>query len=108
MNMPCTTTFEFQGHQIVEYKGLVRGVAVRAPNIGQSIVGGLKNMVGGRIGAYQKMCEQTRKEALDHLLEHAEQLGSNAVVGLRYESSEVNDSATEVLCYGTAVVIQPL
>ncbi|MCH2139603.1 MAG: YbjQ family protein [Phycisphaerales bacterium] len=105
MSMPCTTTFEFQGHTIVEYKGLVRGIVVRAPTISQGIVGGLKKIVGGRIGAYREMCEQARGEALEHLLEHAEQMGANGVVGLRYESSEVDDSATEVLCYGTAVVI---
>jgi len=104
--MPCTTTFEFQGHTIVEYKGLVRGIVVRAPTISQGIVGGLKKIVGGRIGAYREMCEQARGEALEHLLEHAEQMGANGVVGLRYESSEVDDSATEVLCYGTAVVIK--
>ena len=106
MSMPCTTTFEFQGHTIVEYKGLVRGIVVRAPTISQGIVGGLKKIVGGRIGAYREMCEQARGEALEHLLEHAEQMGANGVVGLRYESSEVDDSATEVLCYGTAVVIK--
>jgi len=108
MSLPCTTTFEFQGHAIVEYKGLVRGIVVRAPTISQGIVGGLKKIVGGRIGAYREMCEQARGEALEHLLEHAQEIGGNAVVGLRYESSEVDDSATEVLCYGTAVVIEPV
>ena len=108
MTIPCTTTFSFEGHRIVEYKGLVRGVVVRAPTIAQGIVGGLKHIVGGKIGAFQEMCETTRGEALDHLLEHAEEIGGNAVIGLRYESSEVADSATEVLCYGTAVVIEPI
>ena len=108
MFCPCTTTFSFEGHRIVEYKGLVRGVVVRAPTIAQGIVGGLKHIVGGKIGAFQEMCETTRGEALDHLLEHAEEIGGNAVIGLRYESSEVADSATEVLCYGTAVVIEPI
>ncbi len=106
MSMPCTTTFDFDGHRIVEYKGLVRGIVVRAPTISQGIAGGLKKIVGGRIGAYREMCEQARGEALDHLLEHAAELGGNAVVGLRYESSDVDESATEVLCYGTAVVIE--
>ena len=108
MSIPCTTTFDFQGHKIVEYKGLTRGIVVRAPTISQGIVGGLKKVIGGRIGAYREMCEQARGEALEHLLKHAEEVGANAVVGLRYESSDVDQSATEVLCYGTAVVIESL
>ena len=108
MSIPCTTTFDFQGHKIVEYKGLTRGIVVRAPTISQGIVGGLKKVIGGRIGAYREMCEQARGEALDSLLQHAEEIGANAVVGLRYESSDVDQSATEVLCYGTAVVIESL
>lgn len=105
MSIPCTTTFDFQGYRIQEYKGLVRGIVVRAPTIAQGIMGGLKKMVGGRIGAYQSMCEDVRREALEHLLEHAGELGANGVVGLRYESSDLGDGATEVLCYGTAVLI---
>jgi uncharacterized protein YbjQ (UPF0145 family) len=69
-------------------------------------MGGLKKVIGGRIGAYREMCEQARGEALESLLRHAEEIGANAVVGLRYESSDVDQSATEVLCYGTAVVIE--
>ena len=106
MSIPCTTTFDFQGHKIVEYKGLTRGIVVRAPTISQGIMGGLKKVIGGRIGAYREMCEQARSEALESLLQHAEEIGANAVVGLRYESSDVDQSATEVLCYGTAVVIE--
>jgi uncharacterized protein YbjQ (UPF0145 family) len=108
MSLPCTTTFDFDGHRVDEYKGLVRGIVVRAPTISQGIVGGLKKIVGGRVGAYREMCEQARGEALESLLEHAQQMGGNAVIGLRYESSAVDDSATEVLCYGTAVVIKAL
>ena len=107
MSIPCTTSFSFEGHRITEYKGLIRGVVVRAPTISQGILGGLKKMVGGRIGAYKAMCEDVRREALEELLTHAEEIGANAVVGLRYESSEVADGATEVLCYGTAVTIVP-
>ncbi len=106
--MQVTTTFSIDGFRITEYKGLVRGIVVRSPTIGQGIVGGLKSLVGGQIGAYTEMCEQARQQAYDRLLEHAKGLGANAVVGLRYESSEVGrqGSATEVLCYGTAVVVQ--
>jgi uncharacterized protein YbjQ (UPF0145 family) len=107
--MQVTTTFSIDGYRISEYKGLVRGIIVRAPTIGQGIMGGLKAIVGGQIGAYAEMCEQARQQAYDRLLEHAQQLGANAIVGLRYDTSEVgsrNSSATEVLCYGTAVVVQ--
>jgi uncharacterized protein YbjQ (UPF0145 family) len=107
--MQVTTTFSIDGYRISEYKGLVRGIVVRAPTISQGFFGGLKSIVGGQIGAYAEMCEQTRQQAFERLMEHATELGANAVVGLRYESSEVGgrqSSATEVLCYGTAVVVQ--
>jgi uncharacterized protein YbjQ (UPF0145 family) len=106
--MMVTTTFSFEGYVIKEYKGLVRGIVVRAPTIAQGIVGGLKNVIGGNIGAYAEMCEQARSHAYDLLLQHARELGANAVVGLRYDASEVvsKGSATEVLCYGTAVIVE--
>jgi len=109
MNVPVTTTFTIEGYRITEYKGIVRGIIVRAPTIIQGILGGLKNIVGGRIGAYTEMCEQARQQAYDLLIQHAREVGANAVVGLRYDASEVvsKGSATEVLCYGTAVVIVP-
>jgi len=106
MPIPVTTTFSFEGHQIVEYKGIVRGIIVRSPTIIQGILGGLKNIVGGKIGAYTEMCEQTRQDAYRELLKHAEEVGANAIVGFRYDSSDLKDSSTEVLCYGTAVVIE--
>jgi uncharacterized protein YbjQ (UPF0145 family) len=107
--MYVTTTFTIEGHRIVEYKGVVRGIIVRAPTIPQTIFGGLKNIIGGQIGAYAEMCEQARSQAYNLLLRHAEELGANAIVGMRYDASEVvsRGSATEVLCYGTAVVIVP-
>jgi uncharacterized protein YbjQ (UPF0145 family) len=107
--MMVTTTFSFDGYRIKEYKGVVRGIIVRAPTIAQGIIGGLKNIVGGKIGAYTEMCEQTRQQAYELLLQHAREVGANAVVGLRFDASEVvsQGSATEVLCYGTAVVVVP-
>jgi uncharacterized protein YbjQ (UPF0145 family) len=106
--MMVSTTFSFEGYKIKEYKGIVRGIIVRAPTIAQGIVGGLKSIIGGKIGAYTQMCEQARKQAYDLLVEHANELGANAIVGLRYDASEVvsKGSATEVLCYGTAVVVE--
>jgi uncharacterized protein YbjQ (UPF0145 family) len=106
--MLITTTFDFQGYRITDYKGLVRGIIVRSPTIAQGILGGLKNIIGGRIGAYTEMCEQARHQAYDAMIQHAQELGANAIVGIRYDASEVvsKGSATEVLCYGTAVVVQ--
>jgi uncharacterized protein YbjQ (UPF0145 family) len=99
-----TTAFDIPGKTIQEYKGLVRGIIVRSPTIMQGIFGGLKSIVGGRIGAYTEMCEQAREQAYDSLCEHAQQMGANAVIGVRYDASEVVIGATEVLCYGTAVI----
>ena len=107
MSIPVTTTFSFEGYRIREYKGLVRGIIVRAPTISQGILGGLKSIIGGQIGAYTEMCEQAREQAFELLLQHALALGANAIVGLRYDASDVHATATEVLCYGTAVVIEP-
>jgi uncharacterized protein YbjQ (UPF0145 family) len=106
--MYVTNTFNFDGYRITEYKGVVRGIIVRAPTIAQGIIGGLKNIIGGSIGAYTEMCEQARQQAFDYMVQHAQELGANAIVGVRYDASEVvsKGSATEVLCYGTAVVIQ--
>jgi len=108
--MHVSTTFTIDGYKISAYKGIVRGIVVRAPTISQGIMGGLKSIIGGQIGAYTEMCEQTRQQAYDLMLAHAKEMGANAVVGVRYESSEVGGpraAATEVLCYGTAVTIQP-
>ncbi|MCL4147704.1 UNVERIFIED_CONTAM: hypothetical protein GTU68_050568 [Idotea baltica] len=107
--MPVSTTFTIEGFRIVEYKGVARGIIVRSPTIAQGIFGGLKNIVGGQIGAYTEMCEQARQQAFDLLVQHAQQMGANAIVGFRYDAAEVvsQQSATEVLCYGTAVIIEP-
>ena len=107
--MLVSTTFDVQGRRVREFKGLVRGIIVRAPTISQGILGGLKSIIGGNIGAYTEMCEQARQQAYDLLIDHARALGANAIVGLRYDASEIGgkaSSATEVLCYGTAVVIE--
>jgi uncharacterized protein YbjQ (UPF0145 family) len=110
MSIPTTTTFTFEGYRITKYMGVVRGLVVRSPTIGQGIMGGLKSIVGGRIGAYTEMCEQTRQQAFELLIDHARQMGANAIVGLRYDASDVGRAAgaTEVLAYGTAVVIEKI
>ena len=108
--MMVTTTFSFEGYRIVEYRGLVRGIIVRAPTIAQGILGGLKSIIGGQIGAYIEMCEQTRHHAYEQMIAHAEAMGANAIVGMRYDASEIGGqtAASEVLCYGTAVVVEPV
>ena len=105
----ASTTFTIDGSEIVETKGLVRGIIVRSPTISQGIMGGLANILGGKIAAYTEMCEQTRQQAYDSMVEHARALGANAIVGVRYDASSVESrgAAVEVLCYGTAVVIVP-
>lgn len=108
--MVVTTTFTIEGYRIKQYLGVVRGIIVRAPTIAQGFLGGLKSIIGGQIGSYTQMCEQTRQQAYDLLIDHARAVGANAIVGLRYDASEIGakaSSATEVLCYGTAVLIEP-
>lgn len=100
-----TTTFAVEGFRVVAYKGLVRGLIVRAPIIGQSI---LKSLIDGQIGALTATCEQARQKAYDQMVTHAAAMGANAVIGVSYDTSEVREGMTEVLCFGTAVVIAPL
>ena len=110
-SMPVTTTFTIEGYRITQYLGVVRGLIVRSPTIAQGFLGGLKSIVGGNIGSYTEMCEQTRQQAYELLIDHARALGANAIIGMRYDASEIGGgrgvAATEVLCYGTAVVIAP-
>jgi uncharacterized protein YbjQ (UPF0145 family) len=104
--MILSTTFTLEGYRIREYRGLVRGVVVRAPTIAQGVMGGLRSIVGGQIQEYTQMCEQTRQQATAELARHARELGANGVVGVGYDASEIGQHATEVLCYGTAVVLE--
>ncbi|MEX2219335.1 MAG: YbjQ family protein [Phycisphaerales bacterium] len=105
--LPVTTTFTLEGYRITRYLGVVRGLTVRAPTIGQGISGGLKSIIGGNIGAFTQMCDQARQQAYDDMIAHAQALGANAIVGVAYDASEVMERSTEVLCYGTAVVVEP-
>jgi uncharacterized protein YbjQ (UPF0145 family) len=103
-----TTTLNVEGYRIREYLGIVRGVIVRAPTFSQGFMGGLKSIVGGQISEYTQMCEQTRQQATAALAQHAREMGAHAVVGIAYDASEIGETATEVLCYGTAVHLEPL
>ena len=108
--MIVSSNFDIPGYRITAHKGLVRGIIVRSPTIAQGILGGLKSIIDGRIGAYTEMCEQGRQHAYDLMVAHAVELGANAIVGVRYDASDLgaNLAATEVLCYGTAVTAEPL
>jgi uncharacterized protein YbjQ (UPF0145 family) len=103
--MIVSTTFQLEGYKITQYLGIVRGIIVRTPTIGQGILGSLQNIVGGKIRAFTEMCETTRQQAYEEMVAHAKQLGADAVVGVQYDASDVGEG-TEVLCFGTAVKIQ--
>jgi len=105
LNM-TTTTFEIPGHKIKSNLGVVRGVTVRSRSIFGSIGAGLQTLVGGNITLFEELCEKTRKEAFDIMVSHAQNIGGNAVVGVRYESTEVMSGVTEVICYGTSVIVE--
>lgn len=101
-----TTGFDFSGFQIVKYLGLVRGLTVRSRSIVGNFAAGLQTLVGGNITVYTELCEHARQEAYELLIQHAQQMGANAVIGMRYDANEVMEGVTEVLAYGTAVVVE--
>jgi uncharacterized protein YbjQ (UPF0145 family) len=101
-----TTTFGFEGYRISRYLGVVRGITVRSRSVVGNFVGSIQTLVGGNITIYTELCEHARQEAYDLMMEHARQMGANAVVAMRYDANEVMDGVTEVLAYGTAVIIE--
>jgi uncharacterized protein YbjQ (UPF0145 family) len=102
-----TTQFELDGYRVVRTLGVVRGITVRSRSIFGTIGAGLQTLVGGNITLLTNLCEKTRAEAFDLMLQHAGDLGANAVVGARYDATEVMQGVTEVLAYGTAVAVEP-
>jgi uncharacterized protein YbjQ (UPF0145 family) len=107
MNHALTTTaFSLDGYRITRTLGVVRGIIVRSRSIVGNIGAGLQTLFGGNISLYTSLCEKTRSDAFDLMLKHAEQLGANAVIGIRYDATEVMAGVTEVLCYGTAVIAE--
>ena len=106
---PLTTTaFELAGYRITRSFGVVRGIIVRSRSIVGNIGARLQTLVGGNISIYTTLCERTREDAFQQMLAHAGQSGANAVIGVRYDATELSDGITEVLCYGTAVYVEPL
>lgn len=108
MNPALTTTaFTLDGYAIKKNLGVVRGITVRSRSIFGTIGGSLQTLVGGNITIFTELCEKTRAEAFDMMLQQAQQLGANAMVGIRYDATEIMEGVSEVLCYGTAVVVEP-
>ena len=103
-----TTAFTLDGFRITKTFGVVRGITVRSRSIFGTIGGALQTLVGGNITLFTELCEKTRAESFDMMVAHAAQLGANAVIGIRYDANDVMDGVTEVLCYGTAVFVEPM
>lgn len=103
-----TTAFELPGFRVRQNLGIVRGIVVRSRNLFVNIGAIFNQMVGGNITAWTSLCEQARREAFDIMVQHATELGANAIIGARYDATEIATGVTEVLSYGTAVVVDPL
>lgn len=107
-NTMITTAFELPGYRITKSLGVVRGITVRSRSIVGNFFGGLQSLFGGNITIYSELCEQARAETFQLMRQHAQSLRANAIIGVRYDATEVMAGLTEVLCYGTAVVVTPL
>jgi uncharacterized protein YbjQ (UPF0145 family) len=103
-----TTALSFDGYRIIHNRGVVRGITVRSRNLIVNVGAWIQTLIGGNITLYTELCERTRQEAFDLMREHAAAVGANAVISMRYDANEVAPGVTEVLAYGTAVVIEPL
>jgi len=101
-----TTAFTLDGFRIVKNLGVVRGITVRSRSLFGTIGGSLQTLVGGNISLFTELCEKTRAESFDMMIEHAREQGANAVIGIRYDATELMQGVSEVLCYGTAVVVE--
>jgi len=107
MNTAMTTTaFDLNGYRITRNLGVVRGITVRSRSIFGTFGAKVQTLVGGNITLFTELCEKTRGEAFDMMVQHAREIGGNAVIGVRYDATEVMEGVTEVLCYGTAVVVE--
>ena len=102
-----TTAFELPNHRIMQNLGVVRGIVVRSRNVFATIGATLQTIVGGNITVWTTLCEHTRNDAFDIMIQHATEIGANAVIGARYDTTEIAQGVTEVLAYGTAVIVEP-
>jgi uncharacterized protein YbjQ (UPF0145 family) len=103
-----TTAFELPGFRVTRNLGVVRGITVRSRSIVGNFVGGIQTLFGGNITIYTELCEQAREETYRDMAKHARMLGANAIIGMRYDATDIMTGLTEVLCYGTAVVVEPV
>ena len=103
-----TTAFEVPNYRIVQNLGVVRGIVVRSRNVFATIGASLQTIVGGNITVWTRLCEDTRRDAFDIMIQHATEVGANAVIGARYDTTELSAGVTEVLAYGTAVIVEPV
>jgi uncharacterized protein YbjQ (UPF0145 family) len=102
-----TTTNELEGYQVVRYLGIVRGITVRSRGLAGQIAASLRTLAGGKIHEYVSLCEEARGEAFELMVQHAGELGANAILGVRYDATELAENMSEVLAYGTAVRVEP-
>jgi uncharacterized protein YbjQ (UPF0145 family) len=102
-----TTAFELPNYRVVQNLGIVRGIVVRSRNVFATLGATLQTIVGGNITVWTNLCEQTRADAFDIMIQHATEVGANAVIGARYDTTEIGQGVTEVLAYGTAVIVEP-
>jgi len=99
-----TTAFQIENHKISKNLGIVRGIIVRSRSLVGNIGAGIQALFGGNISLYTELCEQARKDSFEMMIKHAEKIGANAMIGVRYDATEIASGITEVICYGTAVV----
>jgi uncharacterized protein YbjQ (UPF0145 family) len=108
LQLQTSTTFDVVGHRVTVSLGVVRGITVRSRSIFGTIGGSLQTLVGGNISLFTELCEKARAEAFEMMVQHAAEMGANAVIGIRYDATDVLQGVTEVLCYGTAVIVEPI
>jgi len=103
----ATTAFELPNFHVTQTLGVVRGIVVRSRNVFATLGAALQQVVGGNITIWTRMCEETRRDAFDIMIQHASEIGANAIIGVRYDTTEISTGVTEVLAYGTAVIVEP-
>ena len=106
--MLVSTTNDVPGYKITRHLGLVRGITVRSRSVIGNLGGAIQSVFGGKLSIYVDLAERAREEAYEHMVQHAQQMGANAVIGMRYDANEIMEGITEVLAYGTAVQVEPL
>ena len=103
----ATTAFELPNFRVLQTLGVVRGIVVRSRNVFATLGAAFQQLAGGNITIWTRLCEETRRDAFDIMIQHASEIGANAIIGVRYDTTEIATGVTEVLCYGTAVITEP-